>query len=117
MKKIINKKIFQTKNKFFNEYIYKPRLSVTKSNNHIYAQIIDDNLGFTLCFSSTLKKSLFEKKISKATKIEAYYVGKDIGYQALQKGIKFVKFDRRCHSYHGLIKALAQGARKTGLFF
>ena len=97
--------------------IIKPRLSISRSNNHIYAQIIDDKLGFCLCFSSSLKKQLFEKKIKKASKIEAYFVGKDIGYQALKKGIKYVNFDRGIKKYHGLIKSLAQGARNSGLLF
>lgn len=108
-KKRLLKKIFGTKNK--------PRLSVFRSNNHIYAQLIDDLMGNTLGFSSTLKKILFTKSFLKATQLEAFLVGKDIAYQAELKGIKNVIFDKGTNCYHGLVKSLADGARKGGLLF
>jgi len=120
MKKLISNKLFEKKShplkKYFGTKI-KPRLSVAKSNNHIYAQLIDDIKGISLCFSSTLKKSLFEKKIYKATKIEAFFVGQDLANQAKLKGIHFAVFDKGTNRYHGLIKSLAEGARKNGLQF
>lgn len=111
---------FQKKKSFLKRKIgtkIKPRFSIARSNNHIYAQLIDDTKGASLCFSSTLKKSLFDKPFSKATKIQAFFVGQDLANQAMLKGITTVFFDKGCRHYHGLIKALAEGARKGGLLF
>ncbi len=120
MAKLSKMNIFQKKSKLIKKKIgtkIKPRLSIARSNNHIYAQLIDDIKGFSLCFSCSLKKNLFNKPFLKATKFEAFLVGKDLANQAKEKGISLVFFDRGSHPYHGLIKALADGARENGLTF
>ena len=86
-----------------------PRLSVFRSNVHIWAQIIDDNSGKTLVSAS-------DSKITKGTKSErAELVGKQIAELALKADIKQVVFDRGSYRYHGRVKALATSARKAGL--
>ncbi len=120
MKKCKKKKFFQKKNSLIKKKIgtkRKPRLSIARSNNHIYAQLVDDTKAISLCFSSTLKQSLFQKPFSKATKFQAFIVGQNLADQARIKGITAVMFDRGCHKYQGLIKSLADGARKNGLLF
>lgn len=88
-----------------------PRLVVSRSNNYIYAQVIDDLKGITLCGADS-------RKIKIASKIEAAKeVGKLIANEALGKNIKKVVFDRGAYLYHGRIKALAEGAREGGLEF
>ncbi|MCL4367365.1 50S ribosomal protein L18 [Patescibacteria group bacterium] len=89
----------------------KPRLAVFRSNQHIYAQIIDDNQQKTLVAASDLK-------ISNAKKTEvAFEVGKNIAKDAIKKGIKLVVFDRGGFLYHGRVAKLAEGAREGGLTF
>lgn len=89
----------------------RPRLSVYRSNQHIYAQIIDDSKGQTLAYVSDLK-------IAEGTKKErAGKVGEELAKVALEKKIKSVVFDRGGYKYHGRVEALAQGARKGGLVF
>lgn len=89
-----------------------PRLAVSRSGKHIYAQIIDDTKGTTLAAESDLKVS------QKATKIErAFEVGKSIAAKATKKGIKKVVFDRGGFLYHGRIEKIAAGAREGGLEF
>ncbi len=88
----------------------RPRLAVFRSNRHIYAQIIDDQLKKTLGFVSSLK----EPKNNKET---ARSVGEKIAKIALEKNIVTVKFDRGGYLYHGRIKELADAARKVGLKF
>lgn len=99
--------------------INKPRLSVFKSNNHIYAQIINDEKGHTLAFSSTLNKIVFNNQYtqSKSTQAAAFLVGEDLAKKALQKNITEIVFDRGSHPYHGRVKSIADGARKQGLIF
>jgi large subunit ribosomal protein L18 len=95
----------------------RPRLSVFRSNKHIYAQIIDDVAGATLVCSSTRTKDIRDK-VSAGNNIRtAEMVGQAIAKQALQVGIKCVCFDRNRYKYHGRIKALAESARKAGLVF
>jgi large subunit ribosomal protein L18 len=90
-----------------------PRLSVYRSNQHIWAQIIDDKHGRTILAAST--KSL---KIDKGTKSEkAYAVGEAIAQLALDHKITNVRFDRGAYRYHGRVKNLADGARSKGLKF
>ena len=90
-----------------------PRLSVFRSNQHIWAQIIDDKHGKTLVSTST--KTL---KDTKGTKIErATLVGQEIAKLALTKKIINIRFDRGLYRYHGRVKALADGARSGGLKF
>jgi large subunit ribosomal protein L18 len=89
-----------------------PRLSVFRSNQHIWAQIIDDKHGKTLVSAST--KSVE----SKGTKTEkAFAVGEAIAALALEKKVKNIRFDRGSYRYHGRVKALAEGARSKGLQF
>ena len=89
----------------------KPRLSVFKSNKHIFAQLIDDDKKKTLASASDLKM----KKIKKA--VAAFEVGKLIASKAKELKIEVVGFDRSGYKYHGRIKAVAQGAREGGLKF
>ena len=91
------------------------RLTVFRSNNHIYAQLIDDNKGVTIASSSSLEKSLKDKKLSK--KEIAQLVGKNIAKKIISKGVDKVAFDRGKYKYHGLIKILAEAARVEGLNF
>tara|TARA_A200000113_G_scaffold117062_1_gene104993 strand:+ start:1097 stop:1468 length:372 start_codon:yes stop_codon:yes gene_type:complete len=91
------------------------RLTVFRSNNHIYAQLIDDTKGITLASSSSIEKSIKEKKLSK--KEIAELIGKEIAKKIISKGIDKVAFDRGRYKYHGLIKILAEAARVEGLNF
>ena len=97
----------------------RPRLSVFKSNKHIYAQIIDDTAGNTLASASTMDKALVEGSALKSTSnIEAAKaVGLQVARNALDKGIDSVVFDRGGYIYHGKIQALADAAREAGLKF
>ncbi len=93
----------------------RPRLSVFRSDKHMYAQIIDDVAGNTLCAASTLDK---DAKLEITNNIEAaQYVGKAIAEKAMAKGIKTVVFDRGGFLYHGKVQALADAAREAGLEF
>ena len=91
------------------------RLSVFKSNNHIYAQLIDDTQGITLASSSSVEKIIKDMKLSR--KEIAEIIGKNIAKKIISKGIKEVAFDRGKYKYHGLIKILADAARVEGLNF
>ena len=91
------------------------RLTVFRSNNHIYAQLIDDTKGVTLASSSSIEKSIKEQKLSK--KEVAELIGKEIAKKSISKGIDKVAFDRGKYKYHGLIKILAEAARVEGLNF
>ena len=91
----------------------RPRLSVFRSNVHIYAQVIDDVAGHTLAAASTV-----EKESSDGTKTEqATAIGKLVAQRALDAGVTKVVFDRGGFQYHGRIKALADAAREAGLNF
>lgn len=95
----------------------RPRLCVYRSTNHIYAQVIDDVKGTTLCSASTLSKDV-ASKIADATKTEASkIVGASVAKKALELGIKQVVFDRGGYLYTGRVQALADGAREAGLEF
>ncbi|MEO0184308.1 MAG: 50S ribosomal protein L18 [candidate division WOR-3 bacterium] len=92
----------------------KPRLCVFRSNKHIYAQIIDDAKGIVICGVSSVNK----KDIKAKKKVDAAMeIGKTIAKIALEKGIREVCFDRGGYRYHGRVKALAEGARQSGLKF
>ena len=91
------------------------RLTVFRSNNHIYAQLIDDANGLTLVSSSSTEKSIKEKNLSR--KETAELIGKTIAKKIISKGIEKVAFDRGKYKYHGLIKILADAARVEGLNF
>jgi large subunit ribosomal protein L18 len=91
----------------------RPRLAVYRSLNHIYAQVIDDNVGETLVSASTTEKEL---RGSTGGNIEAARrVGKAIAERTLAKGIGSVVFDRGGYLYHGRVKALTDAARESGL--
>ena len=95
----------------------RPRLSVFRSSQHIYVQVIDDDKSVTLAAASTLVKDV-KSAISEATKSgAAEKVGEAIAKICLSKGIKQVVFDRGGYPYHGRISALAEAARKAGLEF
>ena len=94
-----------------------PRLSVYRSLNHIYAQIIDDVKGITLVTASTLDKELKGALGDKDKKAQAFAVGELIAKKAKEKGIEAVVFDRGGYLYTGRVANLADGARKGGLQF
>ena len=95
----------------------RPRLAVFRSNNHMYAQIIDDSVGNTLVAASTLQKEV-KAELEKTNNVDAAaYLGKVIAEKALEKGIKEVVFDRGGFIYQGKVKALAEAAREAGLEF
>ena len=94
-----------------------PRLAVFRSNNHMYAQIIDDTVGHTLVAASTAEKAV-KAELEKTNDVAAAaYVGTVIAKRALEKGIKEVVFDRGGFIYHGKVQALADAAREAGLEF
>ncbi|MGA2094096.1 MAG: 50S ribosomal protein L18 [Sedimentisphaerales bacterium] len=95
----------------------RPRLSVFRSNKHIYAQIIDDVAGLTLVSASTKAKSLRDKIAKTGNKKAAEIIGEMVAKQALGVGIKCVCFDRGPYKFHGRVKSLADAARKAGLAF
>ena len=95
----------------------RPRLAVFRSNNHVYAQVIDDVAGKTLVSASTLEKDI-KAELKNTDDIEAATkVGDVVAKRALEKGIKAVVFDRGGYIYHGKVKALADAAREAGLEF
>lgn len=93
----------------------RPRLSVYRSNNHIYAQIIDDLKGTTLISSSTLDKALSLEATNNVEAAKA--VGEAVAKKAIAEGIETVVFDRGGYVYHGKVQALADAAREAGLKF
>ena len=94
-----------------------PRLAVFRSNNHMYAQVIDDTVGNTLVAASTLEKDV-KAELEKTNNVDAAaYLGTVIAKRALEKGISTVVFDRGGFIYQGKIKALADAAREAGLEF
>lgn len=105
-RKRIRKKIFGTEQC--------PRLSVFKSNRHIYAQIIDDAQGVTIVSASSMEKGLCDRSVNSGLSKQ---VGLLIGERAIQHGITKVVFDRSGYKYHGNINSLAEGAREKGLQF
>ena len=95
----------------------RPRLAVFRSNNHMYAQIIDDTVGNTLVAASTLEKDV-KAELEKTNNVDAAaYLGTVIAKRALEKGITTVVFDRGGFIYQGKIAALAEAAREAGLEF
>ena len=95
----------------------RPRLAVFRSNNHMYAQIIDDTVGNTLVSACTLEKDV-KAELEKTNNVAAAaYLGTVIAKKALDKGITTVVFDRGGFIYQGKIKALADAAREAGLDF
>ena len=91
------------------------RLTVFRSNKHLYAQVIDDSVGKTLASASTKEKNIdIDNKDRKSL---AQIIGKNIAQRSIEKGIKEVAFDKGKYKYHGLIKILADSARTEGLIF
>ena len=95
----------------------RPRLSVFRSNNHIYAQVIDDQAQQTICAASTIDKDFKNQDESSSNCKSSYAVGSLLAKRAIKKGIKDVVFDRGGNIYHGRVKALAEAAREGGLKF
>ena len=91
------------------------RLSVFRSNKHLYAQVIDDKIGKTLASASSKEKGIDSN--NKDRKSLAEIIGKNIAQRSIEKGIKEVAFDKGKYKYHGLIKILADAARSEGLNF
>ena len=114
--KIREKKHRRQRNRFSGT-TERPRLAVFRSNNHMYAQIIDDTVGNTLVAASTAEKSAKAELEHTNTVDAAAYVGTLIAKRALEKGIETVVFDRGGFIYQGKIQALADAAREAGLKF
>jgi large subunit ribosomal protein L18 len=95
----------------------RPRLSVFRSLQHVYAQVIDDTKGTTLVAASTLEPDLRGQLDGKTKSAEAEVVGQLIAQRAREHGIERVVFDRGGYQYHGRVKALAEAARAAGLSF
>ena len=119
--KVSRTKVRQKKHRRLRNHIVgtaqKPRLAVFRSNNHMYAQIIDDTVGNTLVSASTLQKEV-KAELEKTNDVAAAaYLGTVIGKRAVEKGITTVVFDRGGFIYQGKIKALADAARQAGLEF
>ena len=95
----------------------RPRLSVHRSSQHIYAQIIDDKQGVTLAAASSLESVAKAEHAKGSDKEAAELVGKLVAQRAMEKGVKDVFFDRGGYMYHGRVKALADAARDAGLNF
>ena len=113
---IRRKKHYRLRNRFAGT-AERPRLAVFRSNNHMYAQIIDDSVRHTLVSASTLEKEI-KAELNKTNDVEAAaYLGKVIAKRAMDKGISEVVFDRGGFLYHGKIEALAEAAREAGLEF
>ena len=113
---IRRKKHYRLRNRFAGT-AERPRLAVFRSNNHMYAQIIDDSVGHTLVAASTLEKEIKAELENTDTVEAAAYVGTVIAKRAIEKGIKAVVFDRGGFIYQGKIQALADAAREAGLEF
>lgn len=92
-----------------------PRLCVFRSNNEIYAQLVDDSQAHTIIAASSRESEIAGSNVTKVEK--ANLVGKKIAERASEKGYKNVKFDRNGYLYHGRVKSLAEGAREGGLEF
>jgi large subunit ribosomal protein L18 len=96
----------------------RPRLNVFRSSAHIYVQVIDDNRGRTLVAASDLEQEVLDRAGADATKTSrARVVGELIGERAKAAGIEAIVFDRGGYLYHGRVKAVAEGARNSGLTF
>lgn len=95
----------------------RPRLSVSKTNCHLYAQLIDDEHSITLAGVGTLSKANQKASLKKKSKEAAREIGKQIAHLAKERNVSTVIFDRGRYKFHGLIAELATGAREAGLQF
>lgn len=94
----------------------RPRLTVRRSNQYFYAQLIDDTKGHTLASASSAAAKAKAKAAAKLTKTaDSFAVGETIGKKAVEKGIAAVVFDRRSYKFHGRVKSFVEGAKKAGL--
>ena len=115
-KEVRAKKHMRIRNRFSGT-AERPRLAVFRSNNHMYAQIIDDTVGNTLVSASTLEKEI-KAELEKTNNVDAAaYLGTVVAKRAIEKGIKEVVFDRGGFIYQGKVAALADAAREAGLEF
>ena len=122
MAKLSRKLQTQKRHKRLRRYLIgnktRPRLAVFRSNNHIYAQVIDDDAQQTICSASTIDKELKDESDKLSSNCNSSsIVGKLLAKRAIKKGIKQVIFDRGGNLYHGRVKALADAARDAGLNF
>jgi large subunit ribosomal protein L18 len=95
----------------------RPRLCLYKSNKHVYAQLVNDRLGQTLVAVSTQDEEVANSTEGKTKQEAAEYVGKQLAQIADDKGLNKAVFDRSGYKYHGVVEALAEGAREGGLDF
>ena len=95
----------------------RPRLNVFRSNQHIYAQVIDDTSHLTLAAASTLDPTVRDLLDKKPKQAQASVVGRVVAERAQEKGIETVVFDRGGYQYHGRVRSLAEAAREAGLKF
>ena len=114
-KSIARQKIKFRIRKKINGVAARPRLSVFRSNSEIYAQLINDDNGMTIASVSSKDKNIVAQKITKTAK--STLVGNAIALKATELGITTVVFDRGGYIYHGRVKAVAEGARESGLQF
>ena len=121
IKKVSRAQVRQKKHRRMRNHIsgtaQRPRLAVFRSNDHMYAQIIDDTVGKTLVSASTLQKDVKAELENTDDVKAAAYLGTVIGKKAVEAGIESVVFDRGGYIYHGKVKALADAAREAGLKF
>lgn len=103
----VRKKVFGTAER--------PRLCVFRSLKHIYAQLINDEIGHTYCSASSLDPEIRKLEEGKSKKEIAYEVGKLLAKRALEIGLEKAVFDRGGYKYHGRVRAVAEGAREGGL--
>ena len=116
-KELFERRRQRTRSKLRKSKSGQPRLSVHRSSKHIYAQVIDDNIGVTLAAASSLDSD-FKSGSSKTADVSAASaVGKLVADRAKAKGIQAVVFDRGGYIFHGRVKALADAAREAGLKF
>ena len=111
------RRTFRVRNQVRRSANGRPRLSVFRSNKHMYAQVIDDTAGQTLVSASTVEKDVAGAGSNGGNKDAATKVGQLIAQRAAEKGIKEVVFDRGRYKYHGRVAALAVAAREAGLEF
>jgi large subunit ribosomal protein L18 len=111
------RRTFRVRNRIKASRTLRPRLSVFRSNRHMYAQIIDDETGRTLVSASSAEKALFGAGKYAGNKAAAAKVGQALAARAVEQGIKQVVLDRGPYKYHGRVQALAEAARQGGLEF
>jgi large subunit ribosomal protein L18 len=117
VRKLFHRRRWRVRRRLLATAAGRPRLSVFRSNRHIYAQVIDDRAGRTLASASTMDPVLRGPGAAGARRDAAQQVGTLVAERALAVGVKDVVFDRGGYRYHGRIKALADAAREAGLGF